>query len=66
MWKGTSFRKSSYKSVHASKPYSKMNDNMQVWYKRSFFCNWNLVCRQTLFIEGMAEATPIRLRISGW
>ena len=66
MWKASSFRRSSCRSVHVSEPYNKM-DSIQVWYRRSFVCSWSRGCRQTLFIECMAvEAMPMRLIMSGW
>jgi len=66
MWKASSFRRSSCRSVHVSEPYDKM-DSILVWYRRSFVCSWNRVCCQTLFIECMAvEAMPVRLIMSGW
>ena len=41
MWKASSFRRSSCRSVHVSEPYNKM-DNIQVWYRQSFVCSWSL------------------------
>jgi len=66
MWKASSFRRSSCRSVHVSESYNKM-DSIQDWYRRSFVCSWSRVCRQTLFIECMAvEAMPMHLIMSGW
>ena len=54
IWKASSLRRSSSKSVQASKPCTRIG-SMQVWCKRRFVCSRRQICRQTLFSEYMAE-----------